>query len=142
MVKQIRMFVIIFSLCVTPFFVCAESKFISKNHSSLKKFSASYIITVLLGSGVGVATGTFLTYVEKALLQYIGKHHRIDFSLLKLLVCLIGWSLEAEIRNDIVAGLQGDLDAYQMQYKKNVMFRSAWIASWLAYLKGTYILET
>jgi len=145
MMKQIHIFTLLFSLCAMPLFVQAEqrdsAKNVLKNYPQLRKFYASYIATALMGGGIGVATSTVLTYAEDVLFDYLQNHARINYSIMPLVVALIGWTLESEIRNDIVAGVQSDLDVYQIPYQKHLMFRSAAVASWLNYLKSSSMFK-
>ena len=143
MVKQFRILAIVFSLGIMPVSIVAQAsakRNALENHPVLKKFCASYIASMLLGGGIGIATGSLLTYAEDALVNYVEKHQKIDNAFTHLLILALGWMLESEIRNDVVAGTQGDLDSYQIPYKKVLMFRSACIASWITYLRNTSML--
>jgi len=68
-------------------------------------------------------------YLEKKLSLEMSKESPIA-----LLLMLFGWALESELRNDIIIALQKDLDSYNIGHKRGLMFKSAWISSWLAYL--------
>ena len=129
-----------------PSFTYPECGFYSKkniinNNAQTRKFCASYIASLLLGSGVGVITGGLTAYGENIIMQYMKKNIKIESPLPFWILRFFSWMLESEIRNDIIVGLQSDLDAYQFQYKKSLMLRSGWIASWLAYLKESSILN-
>lgn len=100
----------------------------------VRKFFSSYMASMLLSSGIGAFTGGLARYIEQEVVQYIEKKHYKDPSIILIALFFLSWHLEAEIRNDIVMGLQSDFDAYQVGYKKHLMFRNARIASWLTYL--------
>lgn len=99
----------------------------SLNEKRVAKLYSSYIASLLASGCVGVTTGAVLRYLEKQL--------NIQTSPIAVFLVLLGWALESEFRNDIVASLQNDLDSYQIDHKKGLMFKGAWIASWLAYLQ-------
>lgn len=94
----------------------------------ITKIYSSYVASLLASGCVGAATGGALRYLEKQL--------KIQTSSpIAVFLVLLGWALESEFRNDIVVSLQRDLDMYQIGHKKGLMFKGAWIASWLAYLQ-------
>ena len=105
---------------------CAK-KNIFNNNASLRKFCSSYIASLAVGGCIGATTGSIVRYLEK--------RFDIESSPIALFLILLSWTLESEIRNDIIAGMQKDLDAYKVEYKKGLMFKGAWVASWLAYLQ-------
>ena len=94
----------------------------------VKKLYSSYAASLVLSGCVGATTGAVTRYLEKKL--------NVEASPIALFIMLFGWALESEFRNDLIAGLQQDLDAYQIAHKKGLMFKGAWIASWLAYLQA------
>lgn len=104
-----------------------------KDSTVFKKFCASYVGSALLGGTVGAATGSLIKYLEGEAQQYLSQKWNIN-ELATVALILLGWAIESEVRNDVVLGLQGDLDENQISYKKMIMLRSAWIASWLSYL--------
>jgi len=94
-----------------------------------QRLLTSYISALALSGGVGAVTGGVLRYLENQLkLQ--------ENSPLRLFAMLLGWALESELRNDIIIALQRDLDQYGIDHKKGLMFKGAWIASWLSYLQA------
>ncbi len=93
----------------------------------MRRLYSSYLASLIVSGCVGATTGSLLRYVEKKL--------NIEASSVALLLLFLGWMLESEFRNDVIAALQQDLDEYGIKYKKGLMFKGAWIASWLAYLK-------
>ncbi|HLW73164.1 MAG TPA: hypothetical protein VKR54_03880 [Candidatus Babeliales bacterium] len=101
-------------------------KNVIKDKSSLRMLYSSYIASLAVGGCIGATTG--------ALIKYLERKGDIDAYPVSLLFYILSWMLESEIRNDVILGVQGDLDGYQIEYKKGLMFKSAWIASWLAYL--------
>ena len=94
-----------------------------------QRLLTSYISALALSGGVGAVTGGVLRYLENQL-------NMPENSPLRLFVMLLGWALESELRNDIIIALQRDLDQYGVDHKKGLMFKTAWIASWLAYLRA------
>lgn len=130
--KRMLIFVALFSLSSMSAVVKQEGKVQVKKHEtkdngSLRTLYSSYIASLAVGGCIGATTG--------ALIKYLERKGDIDAYSVSLLLYLLSWMLESEVRNDIIVGVQGDLDGYQIDYKKGLMFKSAWIASWLAYLK-------
>lgn len=95
----------------------------------VRKLYTSYFASLLLSGCIGAATGTAVRYVEKQFNLEASKE-----SPMTLLLMLFGWALESELRNDIIVALQKNLDAYNIGHKKGLMFKSAWISSWMTYL--------
>lgn len=93
---------------------------------SLVKLWSTYITSLVLSGAIGATTGGLTRYFEKKF--------NIEASPIGLVLGILGWTLESEIRNDIIAVLQNDLDVYDVGHKKSLMFKCAWIASWLTYL--------
>lgn len=87
---------------------------------------STYITSLVLSGAIGATTGGLTRYFEK--------RFNIEASPIGLVLGIFGWLLESEIRNDSIAVLQNDLDIYHIGRKKSLMFKCAWIASWLAYL--------
>ncbi len=139
MKRRILTCVIICFLSVISFSASAthgiHQKSVMRNNVHIKKFCSSYIASLLLSGGVGATTGWLTRYFEDRIIGYVKRDFKVEALPIILGLRLLGWALESEIRNDIIAGLQGDLDAYQIEYKKNLMFKSACIVSWLAYFQ-------
>jgi hypothetical protein len=139
MKKRITLFVGLFLLSAMP--ASSDATPLSNAHRALKdnpmftRFCASYLGSAVLGGGVGMITGSLIKYLENEMQQYVSNKLKMN-ELVTFALILLGWALESEVRNDIVIGLQGDLDEYQIDYKKVIMLRSAWIASWLSYLSA------
>lgn len=139
MSKRITLFIGLFLLSAMP--VSSDAAPMLHVHRNLKdssifkKFCATYLGSAALGGGIGAVTGSLIKYLESEIQQYFSKklnaNELVTFGLL-----LLGWMLESEVRNDIVMGLQNDLDEYEIKCKKLIMLRSAWIASWLAYVSA------
>ena len=130
--KRIFVFVGLSFLSTMSFSVFAAcemyaKKNVTRNDDPLRKFCSSSIASLALSGCVGATTGSVIRYLEKKF--------DIEAYPVALFLYLLSWTLESEIRNEVIIGLQGDLDAYQIKYKKGLMFKSAWIASWLAYLQ-------
>lgn len=99
----------------------------AKRKALLVKLCSSYIASLALSGTVGILTGGVVRYLEK--------QFKVESSPVGLLFVILAWTIEYEFRNDIIAALQSDLDYYKVSYKKNLMFKTAWIASWLSYLQ-------
>ena len=104
-----------------------------KDSTLFKKFCTSYLGSALLGGGVGAVTGSLIKYLETEIQQYFSRKLNTN-ELVTFALILLGWAIESEVRSDIIIGLQGDLDEYDIKCKKVIMLRSAWITSWLTYL--------
>jgi hypothetical protein len=137
MKKRILLFVGLFLLSAMP--SSSDAAILPhknlKDSTLFKRFCASYVGSVALGGGIGVVTGSLIKYLESEIQQYFSKKLNTN-EIVTFTLILLGWALESEVRNDIVTGLQGDLDDYQIAYKKMIMLRSAWVASWLSYLNA------
>ena len=105
-----------------------------QNNAVFRNFCASYFGSILIGGGVGAATGSLINYLETGTKQYLKDKWDINAAPIGLLITLLCWAFESEVRNDIITGLQGDLDQYDITYKRVPMMRSAQIAAVLAYL--------
>lgn len=86
----------------------------------------AYISSLIISGGIGAITGGVARYLEKSL--------KVQGGPIGVFLTLLGWALESEFRNDIIIALQRDLDHHGVEYRKSLMFKSAWIASWLSYL--------
>ncbi len=119
------------SFCAVP--VSAESlpkrvePQLQKRSCPMRTLYSSYLASLVVSGCVGAATGGLLRYAEKKL--------NIEASSVGLFLMLLGWMLESEFRNDIIVAIEQDLNQYGIKYKKGLLFKGAWIASWIAYLK-------
>ena len=113
----------------------AQAKKGLQDSVAFRNFCASYFGSVAIGGTVGAVTGSLIGYLENGTKQYLATKWDINAAPIGLLITLLCWAFEAEVRNDIVVGLQGDLDQYDIEYKRVPMLRSAQIAAWLAYLR-------
>lgn len=86
----------------------------------------AYISSLIISGGIGAVTGGVIRYLEKKL--------NVETCPIGLFLILLSWALESEFRNDVIVALQRDLDQNGIDHKKGLMFKSAWIASWLSYL--------
>ena len=91
-----------------------------------QRIVTAYVASLILSGGVGAVTGGVVRYLEKQL--------NVEGSPIGLFLTLLAWALESEFRNDVIIALQKDLDQQGIGHKKSLMFKSAWIASWLSYL--------
>lgn len=126
------------SMMIVSFFiapVCAESparkaarqQLAQKRSCPMRKLYSSYLASLILSGCVGATTGSVVRYIEQQL--------PLESSPVAVFLALLAWLLESEFRNDIIAALQQDLGTYQVAYKRGLMFKTAWIASWIAYLR-------
>ncbi len=127
----------LFSMMIVSFFILPlQAEFSAKKAARqqleqtrscpMKKLYSSYFASLILSGCVGATTGSLVRYIEKQL--------PIESSPIAVFLALLAWMLESEFRNDIIAALQQDLGTYQVAYKRGLMFKTAWIASWIAYL--------
>ncbi len=127
--KKLLLCVILFSINAP---VMAQDMHITQQEkvnvakANFTKFGSQYFTSILLSGAIGATTGGLVKYVEKQL--------NIEASPIALFLLLLSWTLESEFRNDVIAMVQKDLDGYAIGHKKSLMYKSAWIASWLAYL--------
>jgi len=131
--KQLLILSALFSLSSLQASVYSGSEMQVRRNKIIRKASvvrlcSAYIASLALSGCVGAATGSIVRYLEKKF--------DIESSPIGLFLGIFGWMLESEFRNDIIAVLQSDLELYQIGYKKGLMFKTAWIASWLAYLQA------
>jgi len=92
-----------------------------------RKVYTSYLASLILSGCIGATTGGVVRYLEKRL--------NVEASPVALFLIFLGWAFESEFRNDIIMGLQKELDENQISHKKGLMFKSAWATSWIAYLQ-------
>src|ERR1700733_4136385 len=93
---------------------------INKYKSQLRKFGSQYFASVVLSSCIGAITGGLNKYVEKQFIAnpFFAKGIDSEFSPIALCLIFLSWSLESELRNDLIAAFQQDLDEYGIGYKK------------------------
>jgi hypothetical protein len=108
--------------------ICAQSphKNIMTRAEKRQRMLTAYISSLIISGGIGAITGGVVRYLEKKL--------NMEACPIGLFLTLLGWALESEFRNDVLVALQRDLDQNGIDHKKGLMFKSAWIASWLSYL--------
>jgi len=131
--KQLLILSVLFSLSSLQGFVYSESEMQVKRNKTIKKASvvrlcSAYVTSLVLSGCIGAATGSTVRYLEKKF--------DLESTPMGLFFVIFGWMLESEFRNDVIAFLQNDSDLYHIGHKKGLMFKTAWIASWLAYLQA------
>lgn len=104
-----------------------DEKSSDRNNSQMKRFASQYCASVVLSGCIGAVTGGCVRWLEKQL--------NFEASPIALFLYLLSWSLESEFRDELIGTLQKDLDAHDVGYRKNLMFRTAQIASWMMYLR-------
>lgn len=129
------------ALCVlsTSFFCVANNpatKCVIRNNQQTRKLFSANVASLLVSGGVGALTGGLTAYGENALIRYMENDLHWESTLLILLMRFFSWTLESEVRNNIIAAFQDDFDAHDIQYKKDLMINGARLASWIAYLKN------
>jgi hypothetical protein len=107
--------------------VIEDEKSGDNEKSQMKRFCSQYCASVVLSGCIGAVTGGCVRWLEKQL--------NFESSPIALFLYLLSWSLESEFRDELVGALQKDLDAHSIGYRKNLMFRTAQIASWMMYLR-------
>lgn len=111
------------------FELCAHKKWnVTTRADQRQRVITAYVSSLLLSGCVGVTTGSIARFLEKKL--------DVRDEVLSLCMTLLIWTLESEFRTDIILALQKDLDDYRVEYRRGLMFKSAWIASWLSYLNA------
>lgn len=128
MMKKIMLyFVVALSfLSITDIYAQSAHKNTMTRAEKRQRVLTAYISSLIISGGIGAVTGGVIRYLEKKL--------DIEASPIALFLTLLGWALESEFRNDVIVALQRDLDQNGIDHKKGLMFKSAWIASWLSYL--------
>lgn len=112
---------------IVPSHAHTKNKYLPK--VSFNKAKPANLSSLLASGIIGAITGSSISYLEK--------RYELDPSIgINSLLMLVGWLLESEIRNDIILILQRNLDEYGFTYKKSLMFKMAWLASWIAYLES------
>lgn len=96
--------------------------------NQIKKLYTMYAASLLASGCVGAVTGSAVRYMEKKL--------DVPQSSIGLFLFIISWIYEPMVRNEIITAMQTDLDESGIAHKKIRMFRAAWIASWIAYLRA------
>ena len=133
--KKITVLVGLFLLSAMPDSTfAAPAKKSLKDSATFRNFCASYLGAVILGGSIGTVTGTAIKYLESGTREYLARKLNIDSTTVSLFLMFACWAVEAEVRNDLVTGLQGDLDQNDIEYKQVPMLHSARIAAWLSYL--------
>ena len=118
---------LLYSSILPSYSAHTKNKYLPK--ASLNKAQPANLSSLLASGVIGAITGSGISYLEK--------RYEIDPSIgMNSLLLLVGWLLESEIRNDIILILQRNLDEYGFTYKKSLMFKIAWLASWIAYLES------
>jgi hypothetical protein len=128
MKKQFMLFAAALSFVSVPYSYTQSAPAHMTRNEKRQRMLTSYMSSLALSGGVGVITGGILRYLEQKVTMQEGP--------LKLFMMLLGWAIESELRNDIIVALQRDLDQYGIDQKKALMFKGAWIASWLSYLQA------
>lgn len=143
--KRIGAFIMLCSLFVMQYSTGASCNGWFENNvkrdRNAKSFWASYLVSLVVSSGIGIATGGLTAYVENVIVGYMKKNLPQELVPLFWFLPFFTWAIESEVRADIITGIQSDLDMYQIDYKKNLMFKNACIASWLSYLKNGFIFS-
>ena len=132
MKKYALVFTTLVSLSVAQGYAVAGSdgkmkKSMMDRKAVARKVYSSYLASLILSGCIGATTGSIVRYLEKRL--------NVEASPISLFLIFLGWAFESEFRNDILIGLQKELDANEIGHKKSLMFKSAWAASWIAYLQ-------
>lgn len=132
--KRILFLAGLFSLSMLPFSVSAESnkrvnKDMSQINAQLRQFLSSYLGAVAMGGCAGIATGSLVGYLQHQVIHQLS----IKSSFIKLLLMIAACNFGSEILGNVIAGLQTNLDANQIEYQDGPMEQSALISSVLAY---------
>ena len=91
-----------------------------------QKLCTKYLPPMMVSGLVGAGTGGFVKYLEK--------EFKIAESQEFLIWLAAAWYAEYTVRSSIIASIQKDFDDCNIEYKKNMMHLSSWIASWLTYM--------
>jgi hypothetical protein len=91
-----------------------------------QKLCTKYLPPMIVSGLVGAGTGGFVKYLEREL--------KIADQQEFLLWLAASWYAEYTVRNSIIASIQKDFDDCNIEYKRNMMHLSSWIASWLTYM--------
>ena len=91
-----------------------------------QKLCTKYLPPMMVSGLVGAGTGGFVKYLER--------EFKIAESPEFLIWLAAAWYAEYTVRHSIVASIQKDFDDCSIEYKKNMMYLSSWIASWLTYM--------
>ena len=107
--------------------VSEDEKSSDSDKLHMRRFCSQYCASVVFSGCIGAVTGGCVRWLEKQL--------NFEASPMALFLYLLSWSLESEFRDELIEALQKDLDAHNVGYRKNLMFRTAQIASWMMYLR-------
>lgn len=91
-----------------------------------QKLCTKYVPPMIVSGLVGAGTGGFVKYLER--------EFKIAESQEFLIWLAASWYAEYTVRTSIIASVQKDFDDCNIQYKKNMMYLSSWLASWLTYM--------
>jgi len=83
--------------------------------------SKQYATPMIIGGIIGSVTGSLESYIETEFKTSIG--------------FLIPWIIEHCVRDSIIREIEKDLNENNIPHKKNILYNTAWIASWLAYIQ-------
>ena len=137
--KRIVTFVGLFLLSAAPISMFAArpvQRNIITDSAIVKKIISSPVASLLLGGSIGVATGSLIKYLEKGVLEHLRKECKMESPAAAFVVMLLSLAIESEVCNDLVVGLQSELDGYQIEHKKGLMSKTAQIAALLTYLRA------
>ncbi len=125
---NIRKNILLACLVIVPLSVEAiPHKNINKTFADWNAFCKKYIPPMLISGVIGAGTGSFVRHLEK--------EFKVDQSPEYMVWLAISWYAEYTVRNSIISSIQKDFDDCQIVYQRNAMYLSAWISSWMAYLR-------
>lgn len=113
---------------LSPLSVDAKPKHVYDMRSveGWQKICTKYLPPMIVSGLVGMGTGGFVKYLEREL--------KIADQQEFLLWLAASWYAEYTVRHSIVTSIQKDFDDCNIEYKKNMMYLSSWIGSWLTYM--------
>lgn len=91
-----------------------------------QKLCTKYLPPMIVSGLVGAGTGGFVKYLER--------EFKIAESQEFLIWLAASWYAEYTVRTSIIASIQKDFDDCNIEYKRNMMYLSSWLASWLTYM--------
>ena len=98
-----------------------------KRSPEWKEFFERYVPCLGLSTVVGIISGGITKYLDKKIPQ----HTPIP----RIIWIFISWTFESAIRNKVIESLQQDMDGCYIPHQKDLMNTTAWIASWITYLR-------
>ena len=107
-----------------PLYITSINGYEHKARSTQSR--SAYLSSLVISGAVGAITGASIRYAEQRWIT--------NESPAELFLIFLGWAIESEVRNDIIAILQKNMDEYSLSHKKALMFKIAWLTSWLFYL--------